>query len=604
MISGCQDVGVGLDGGEFRYLDGYLIQSNEREGTVAPITLKSGELTPMCGGWRPPMETSLFGVQGDWRNKLHFGDNLKVLREHVPDASVDLVYLDPPFNSKATYNVLFRERSGEDSAAQVRAFEDTWHWGAESQAALLDLMDRAPAKLRDLVAALVAAHGHNDMMAYLVMMSVRLVELHRVLAPTGSLYLHCDPTASHYLKLVLDAVFGPSSLLSEVIWKRTGTHSSAMRWGPVHDVILAYARRPGSHTWNRLYAPLDADHRKRHYRQADKDGRMYAHGELTGPGVRSGRSGLPWRGFDVTAMGRHWTTTVDKLDDLAAMGRIYLPQDGGWPRLIRYEDECKGRAVGDVWDDIPPLNMRAAERLGYPTQKPEALLERIILASSNEGDLVLDPFCGCGTTVAAAEKLRRRWIGIDVTHLAVGLMRHRLQAAFGPELAPFEVIGDPKDLQSAEALAREDRYQFQWWALGLVGARPAADQRRKGADAGVDGRIDFCEDAGHFRKVVVQVKSGHVGVRDVRDLRGVIDREKAAIGVLLSLAEPTGPMTTEAASAGFYQSPHGQRFAKVQILSVRELLGGRLPAYPRWYVESVKRAPRQYKAGPTQQRLL
>jgi site-specific DNA-methyltransferase (adenine-specific) len=540
----------------------------------------------------------------DWSNKLLFGDNLDILRNHIRDESVDLIYLDPPFNSAANYNVLFQEKTGEKSAAQITAFEDTWHWGSESEETYHDLVMRGPESLVTLIQTLRAFLGPNDMMAYLTMMAPRLVELHRVLKGTGTIYLHCDPTASHYLKILLDSVFGGQNFLNEVIWKRTGTHSSAKRWGPVHDVILCYAKAQGSHVWNRPYTPLGEEHLKRHYRHVDKDGRRYEHGELTGPGTRNGRSGLPWRGFDVTAIGRHWTTTVDKLDELHVAGRIYLPTDGSWPRLIRYEDESKGRAVGDVWTDISPLNMQAKERLGYPTQKPEALLERIIQASSNEGDVVLDPFCGCGTAISVAERLHRRWLGIDITHLSISLMRHRLQDAFQTELSHYEVLGDPKDLSSASALAQEDRYQFQWWALGLIDARPV--HYKKGADHGIDGVIHFFDDtSGRAKKAVVQVKSGHVKVGDVRDLKGVVEREKAEIGFFITLENPTSPMLKEAGAAGFYVPMHfpGLKFPKLQILTIEELLGGKQAQYPRMNVATFKKAERLRKGLEAQKDL-
>jgi DNA modification methylase len=351
-------------------------------------------------------------------NLLYYGDNLDVLRRHVADESVDLVYLDPPFNSNATYNVLFAEHGGEKAASQIKAFEDTWSWDDEAARTYFETV-QAGGEVAKALTAFYTLLGESNMMAYLAMMAPRLVELRRVLKPTGSIYLHCDPTASHYLKLLMDAVFGAQQFLNEVVWKRTGSHSSALRWGPVHDDILCYAKVAGHHVWNRPYVPLSDKHRQQHYRNADADGRVFTRGELTAPGVRHGQSGAPWRGFDVTAIGRHWMTTVEKLDVLDAEGRIYFPPEGGWPRFIRYEDESKGRAIGDVWEDIPPINMRALERLGYPTQKPEPLLERIIAASSNEGDVVLDPFCGCGTAIAVAQRLKRRWIGIDITHLVI-----------------------------------------------------------------------------------------------------------------------------------------------------------------------------------------
>jgi site-specific DNA-methyltransferase (adenine-specific) len=509
-------------------------------------------------------------------NHLYYGDNLVVLRESIRDESVDLVYLDPPFNSNATYNVLFRAPSGEASQAQIEAFEDTWHWNEAAERAFDDVMQSGNTQAAEMLRALRSFLRDNDMMAYIAHISVRMLELHRVLKPTGSIYLHCDPTASHYLKVMMDAVFSPRNFLNEVIWKRTGTHSSARRWGPVHDVILIYAKQEGRHIWNRPYVPHSEKHLETHYRKLDGHGRRYEHGELTGAGTRQGESGKPWRGFDVTSIGRHWITTVERLDQLYAEGRIYLPADGGWPRLIRYEDESKGRAVGDVWEDIPPINMRARERLGYPTQKPQTLLERIINASSNEGDVVLDPFCGCGTTIHAAEKLKRRWIGIDITHLSISLIENRLRYAF-PGIK-FEVHGSPKDLAGARDLAARDKYQFQWWAVSLVDAVPQ-NSRKKGADGGIDGVIYFKSGARTTEKAIVSVKGGGIHVKDVRELANVVDREKAKIGVFVSLEAHTQPMVKEAAGAGLYDGPTG-KVAKIQLFTIEDLLGGKRPKIP------------------------
>jgi site-specific DNA-methyltransferase (adenine-specific) len=511
------------------------------------------------------------------KNALYYGDNLAVLRGSIATESVDLVYLDPPFNSDASYNVLFKSPAGTDSQAQIEAFEDTWHWGLEAADAFDQVLKSGNTDAADLLRALRSFLGDNDMMAYLAMMALRLIELHRVLTPTGSLYLHCDPTASHYLKSLLDAIFRPDNFLSEVIWKRTGTHSSARRWGPIHDVIFFYAKSNGNQVWNRPYVPLSGKHLETHYRKMDEDGRRYEHGELTGAGIRHGRSGVPWRGFDVASLGRHWTTTVDNLETMFCEGRIYIPEDGGWPRLIRYEDESKGRAVGDVWEDIPPINMRARERLGYPTQKPLALLERIVAASSNEADVVLDPFCGCGTAIHAAQKLGRQWIGIDITHLAVFLIERRLKDAF-PGIT-FEVHGTPKDIDGARDLALRDKYQFQWWAVSLIDAQPFGG-KKKGADSGIDGLIYFRSDATTTERAVVSVKGGeHVGVPMIRDLKGVMEREKAPIGVFLTLAAPTNPMIAEAASAGFYELG-GRKYPRLQIITIEDALKGVKPAIP------------------------
>ena len=389
----------------------------------------------------------------EWKNKLYFGDNLNILREHVPDESVDLIYLDPPFNSKATYNVLFQEKNGTQSAAQITAFEDTWHWGMESEAAYHEIVTSG-GKLADLLGALRQFLGTNDMMAYLTMMAPRLMELRCALKDTGSIYLHCDPTASHYLKMLMDAVFGVGNFRNEIIWHYSGWNKKLMAsFESRTDILLFYGKgKPEEQIFN-----------------------SYAR---------------PWASVDKYVKVRKQKIRTE--DD----GRQYVLSDaGGGKRIHRYIDEAMatGAYVDNVWN-IDKLNNSSKERLGYPTQKPEALLERIIEASSNEGDLVLDPFCGCGTTIAVSERLHRRWIGIDITHLAVTLMKHRLHDTFGEDLSPYEIIGDPKDLTGARALALENRYQFEWWALGLVEAQPAQD-KKKGADKGVDGLIYFIDNA-------------------------------------------------------------------------------------------------------------
>ncbi len=492
-----------------------------------------------------------------WKNKLYFGDNLDILREHVASESVDLIYLDPPFNSKATYNVLFQEKSGEGSAAQITAFEDTWHWGMESEYAYQEVVKESSKKLADLLQAMRTFLGQNDMMAYLVMIAQRMVELHRVLKPTGSIYLHCDQTASHYLKLVMDSVFGVDNFRNEIIWSYKRYTAKSNRFQKLHDVILFYGRSSHS-AFNELRDEYGQKSGKAdsHYKQ-DDNGQWYR--------WQKRRGQEPYK--------------------------VYLSE---------------GRRLGDVWE-LPHINASAKERLGYPTQKPEALLERIIRASSQEGNIVLDPFCGCGTTIAVAERLKRRWIGIDITHLAISLMRHRLHDTFGPDLSPYEVIGDPKDLASAQALAEQNRYQFEWWALGLVDARPAQD-KRKGADRGVDGYINFFDDnSGKAKSIIVQVKSGGVNRSYIATLKGDREREKAPIGILITLEEPTKPMLEEATTAGYYEPEHfpGYQYPRIQILTIRELLDGKEAQYPRMAPPATfKRAQRHRKSIEDQQRLV
>jgi adenine specific DNA methylase Mod len=521
-------------------------------------------------------------------NQLFFGDNLDVLRQHIKDESVDLVYLDPPFKSNQDYNVLFREQDGTRSASQLRAFEDTWRWDQAAAHAYEDVVERG-GKVSLAMQAFHRLLGETDMLAYLSMMAPRLVELRRVLKSTGSIYLHCDPTASHYLKLLVDAVFGPVNFRNEIIWKRTSAHSSAKRYGPVHDVILFYSKST-VFTWNPQYEPYEESYLASHYRSKDEQDRAFTLSDLTAAGIRHGSSGESWRGFDPASKGNHWKFTRENLERLDTEGRIHWPSKGGWPRYRRYLDEVKGTPMQDVWTDIDPLNSQAAERLGYPTQKPEALLERIIKSSSNEGETVLDPFCGCGTAVAAAQHLKRQWRGIDITYLATTLVKHRLQDIFGQEVS-FQIIGEPTSLSDAGALADEDPYQFQIWALGLVGARPV--ELKKGADRGIDGRLFFHDEgkSGRTKQIILSVKSGGISVKDVRDLRGVIEREHAQMGVLISLREPTRPMRTEAASAGFYTSPWG-RHARLQLLTIEELFEAKGIDYPGWVNTTFRTAPR------------
>jgi DNA modification methylase len=525
-------------------------------------------------------------------NRLYFGDNLTVLREHVKDESVDLIYLDPPFNSDANYNVLFRSPTGQESDAQVEAFRDSWEWADSARDAYADVIE-ANGDVALVVSSLKKWLGENAMMAYIVMMAARLIELRRVLKPTGSLYLHCDPTASHYLKLVLDAVFGHSSFQNEIIWKRTGAHGSAKRWAPVHDTLLFYSGSD-NFQWNRVFQPYEPNYLAEKYRQIDKRGR-FQDVSATGAGTRKGNSGEPWQLHDPTKKGRHWAvpdaagegipkfaemSPQEKLSALDAKGQLYWPKarSGGdsFPRIKQRPGE--GNPVQDCVFDIAALNSQARERLGYPTQKPVALLDRIILASSKPGDVVLDPFCGCGTSLESAQKNGRNWIGIDIAHYAMTLIEGRLKAKY--PTVDYSVHGRPTDLAGARDLARRDKYQFQWWAAWKLGSQTYREDK-KGADRGIDGNIYFHNGPYGAGRIIASVKGGeNVGVQMVRDLRGVIEREDAEMGVMVTLANPTGPMLSEAASAGFVRkSAHG-RLPRLQIASVADILAGHMPKLP------------------------
>jgi adenine specific DNA methylase Mod len=507
-------------------------------------------------------------------NRLYFGDCLEVLKNEIADESVNLIYLDPPFNSNRDYNLLFAAPDGHTSEAQIGAFEDTWHWGEQAESEFRLLLSQSNTDLAEVIASMRRFLHENDLMAYLTMMASRLLEMHRVLSSDGSLYLHCDPKASHYLKVLLDGVFGPEFFRNEIVWKRTSGHSDSARFGCVHDVLLYYSRGTNPR-WNQLFESYGDEYAERYYRYRDDDGRRFMSGDLGAAGLQGGGYQYEWKG--VTRLWRCPEETMARLD---GEGRIFYTRNG-IPRLKRYLDEAKGTPLNDVWADIEPLRSWNKEKLGYPTQKPQVFLERIIRASSNEGDLILDPFCGCGTAVHAAQKLGRRWIGIDITHLAISLIEKRLQDAF-PGIE-FEVHGTPKDLDGARDLASRDKYQFQWWACSLVCAQPW-QSKKKGADRGIDGIIYFQDEKGPPKKIVVSVKGGEaVGRTMIADLKNTVEREKAQIGLFVTLASPTKEMVKEALTAGFYESPNFRsgEFPKIQILTIEGLLSGtQRPRYP------------------------
>lgn len=529
-------------------------------------------------------------------NHLFYGDNLRVLRDSIQTETIDLIYLDPPFNSNAGYNILFKGPEGSTSAAQIEAFDDTWHWNDTAEEAFGDVMRSGNAAAATMLRAIRSFLGDNDMMAYLAMMAVRLIELHRVLKPTGSLYLHCDPTASHYLKILLDAVFGAASYRNEIIWKRTNAHNVKSKAFPkVHDTIFFYTKS-SQNIWHKQFLDYSPEQLKRY--ELDSEGRLYTGQDLTMARGSADRK-TEWRGTKPSA-GRAWGASLEQREAWWEAGLILTKKDGT-PRLDGrkvYLDEKPGKQADSLWTDILRVGNTAEERQGYPTQKPVSLLERILNASSNPGDTVLDPFCGCGTTVLAAQKLGRRWIGIDVTHLAIGLIEQRLRSAYRdrPQDLVFITHGVPQDLEGARNLARRGRdnsahyFEFEKWALALIGAQPG-NLSKRGADKGIDGNIWFGPK--HEGRAIVSVKAGdNVGSAMIRDLRGTIEREGAGVGIFLTLTPPTKDMVREAAGAGQYELAGFAPVPKLQIVTIEDALAlrDRAPRLPALRNDTFKRA--------------
>ena len=504
-------------------------------------------------------------------NTLYFGDNLRVLRENIADESVDLVYLDPPFKSDSNYNLLFK-KGRATAPAQILTFKDTWSWTTESESAYAHLL-KGPTEVAAIIKGMRESLGTSSAMAYNVMMGIRLIELHRVLKSTGSLYLHCDPTASHYIKVLLDAVFGPSNFRNEVTWKRSSAHNDGKRYGNIADTILFYTKSE-KYTWNVIHIPYTDEYIRKSF--VHKDGRgVYKNADLTA-------EHLAGKGYKYEFGGhmRTWTHPIETMRRLEADGMIHWPKkEGGIPRYKIYLKDAKGVPLQNVWTDIQPVS--GAEKTGYQTQKPLKLLDRILRSSSNPGDTVLDPFCGCGTTVHAAQHLGRKWIGIDITHLAISLIETRMDAAFGERPA---VVGLPTTIDEAEELARRDRFQFERWAVTAVpGVHP---NQRQVADGGADaiGYMEIGLGDGKKRmeaKVIVSVKSGkNLNPAMVRELAGSLDTLNADLGVFVCLGRPSRSMMSAAASSGVFTTPVGAEYPRVQIYTMEDHFRGAKPLLP------------------------
>lgn len=534
-------------------------------------------------------------MAADFKNQLHFGDNLSRLRgdgvdKAIPDEVADLIYLDPPFNSARNYNLLFKQHKGQDSPAQIMTFEDTWTYspiifhefkGNQRNTLLFDLMD-----------SLHRILGPSEMMAYLLMMAPRLIELHRKLKPTGSMYLHCDPVASHYLKIILDVVFGPTHFQNEITWKRTGAHNDANKYGCNTDTILYFSKDKPK--WNPFYREHSEEYKAR-FRNADPSGRLWTDDNLSAKGLSGG--GYDYEYKDIRGYWRCPPATMAQLD---LEGKLHFTRNGGI-RLKRYLDENKGIPMQALWDDIPPINSQAKERRGYPTQKPLALLERIIAASTDEGDVVLDPFAGCGTALVAAERMNRHWIGIDVTYLAINEVVARLQEEKreGHELE-YDLCGTPRDEHSAKALftntAHQNHKPFEQWAVTLV---KGTYNDKKGADRGIDGRIQLWDMQENYRQGVIQVKGGNgLNLSNVRDFAHVIETNNAVFGIMIAQKEPTKEMRFVAESMGYAEWPGERKIPRYQILTTEGILEREEePIVPTsWLIQADKGVGRAVKA--------
>lgn len=496
----------------------------------------------------------------------------------MPNACVDLIYLDPPFNSQRNYNLIYKKLTGQPVPEQEEAFCDAWDLDPEKE----EMARNMPVVLEGYGAdyeliqfwtAWINALRHTQprLLAYLVYMSYRLFEMLRILKPTGSIYLHCDPTASHYIKVIMDGIFGHQNFRNEIIWKRTSAHNNGRMFGPIHDVVLYYSKGP-SYTWNVQYRPYDTDYEDKHYRYIE-NGRRYKRQDITGAGTRNGETGLPWRGIDPTSKGRHWMRPPAELDKLDQQGLIYWPdKPGGLPYLKLFLDERPGVSIQDIWGDIPPLNSQATERLGYPTQKPIALLERVIEASSNPGDVVFDPFCGCGSAIYAAHLSGRQWVGCDIAILSVQIVRDVLLNRYGlREGEHYQISGIPLSVEGASDLFKRDARQFQHWSVEIAGGFSST---KHSGDQGIDGRIHFQTEGG-LKNMVLSVKGGHITPAYVRELRGVLERERdSEMAGFICLQEPTKGMRDEAAAAGLY-TYLGTDYHRLQIRTIQDLLDGR-----------------------------
>jgi DNA modification methylase len=522
-------------------------------------------------------------------NKLYFGDNLNILKKlhsQHPQGFIDLIYIDPPFNSKRNYNILFEHVELNDTKAQKEAFADTW-----SNVSYIDTLNEIldlNKNIYEFLKALDTISNSKASVSYLTTMTIRIIYMHRLLKPTGSFYLHCDPTMSHYLKMICDFIFGNKNFRNEIIWKRTSGHSDAIGYGNIHDTIIFYTKSENSN-WNKTFQPYNEYYVETYYRYKDNDGRKWMSDNLSAKGLSGGGYNYEWKGIN-----GFWRCPIETMKKLDNENKIYYTKNG-IPRRKRYLDEAKGMPTQDIWDDIEALRSWHNEKLGYPTQKPSTLLERIIQASSNEGDLVADFFCGCGTTIAAAQKLNRQWIGVDISHLAVKLMANRLINAFGNEIKnTFDVAGFPKDIATARELASETkggRLKFEEWIVEVMLHGVLNENRTQ---MGYDGYFTF-DVQGEKQIGMIEVKSGSATPNQLNHFIKTVEDKKGHIGVFVCFDNQIKKsMQLIAKNEGFYnEETFGHHYPKIQIISVERLLNGESINVPVSTKTTFKVAPKE-----------
>jgi DNA modification methylase len=553
-------------------------------------------------------------------NQLFYGDNLDILRKKVHDETIDLCYIDPPFNSKRNYNQIYNNIGNEDQA-QAQAFIDTWVWNDRARDGFLEILANEQGRFRpqtvELIKGLDNVLGRGSLLAYLVSIALRVTEVHRVLKDTGTFFLHCDPTASHYLKLVCDGIFcadQAGDFKNEIVWRRTGSHNARRSFGPIHDIIFFYTKTNKYH-FKIVNRPYMRGHVESRYTLDEETGKLkFTSGGnvLTGAGATGGESGKPWHDFDPSAKNRHWAipgflaeqmgdgfqelSVLEKLDALYDAGLIDIEKGNAWPTPVRFLTEKSGAPIQDIWAyqpytegtvygtdrgidaDVAWLGTTDPERLGYQTQKPIGLLDRIIRSACPEGGSVLDAYCGCGTTIAVAQALGCEWTGIDITYQSISVVLKRLEDRFGKSTVEAVALdGIPRDMESAHALAHKTddrlRKEFEKWATLTYTNNRAIINEKKGADAGIDGRAYFMTGKSDNAKIIFQVKSGGVERKDIATLRGDMDADKAALGVLITLEEPTKPMLKAAKAAGRYRHEMmGRDYDRISVVTIREML--------------------------------